>query len=97
MLRIVLEIGAIYTLVRWSILYCQSASRRMYWISNIAILVVLTLLMFCIVLPIGYEFDLSHIAFETPISTAWLVVDTLEVSSFFTLFEYFDRQVKRRE
>jgi len=95
MLRIVLEAGLLYTLFRWGMVLHDSIKLKMHWVSNLALMAVLTLTTLALVLPIGYEFDLTRIVFESPVSTAWLVVDTMEVSFFFMVCEYFERQIAR--
>jgi len=74
---------------------CDSIKLNLHWISNVALMAILTLITLAVVLPIGYEFDLTRIVFESPVSTAWLVVDTMEVSFFFMVCEYFERQIAR--
>ena len=95
MLRIVLEAGLLYTLFRWGVVLCDSIKLRMHWVSNVAMMAVLTLAALGVVLPIGYEFDLTKLVFESSVSTAWLVVDTMEISFFFMVCEYFERQIAR--
>jgi len=95
MLRIALELGALYTLFRWARLFHYATKKQLYWITSQAAMVIITLVAFAVMLPIGYHVEMNELVFEDAVSTGWFIVDVLEVSVFFMLCEYFERQVKR--